>query len=67
MKMYIKNAPHLKELTLLINQNDLDENTKAEVKTHYKLPVQMVNKEEIEKAILMADKSKAIALVFPNA
>lgn len=67
MKMYIKNAPHLKELTLLINQNDLDENAKAEVKSHYKLPVQLVNKEDIERAILLADKSKAIALVFPNA
>lgn len=67
MKMYIKNAPHLKELTLLINQNELDETTKTEIKTHYKLPFQLVNKEDIDKAILNADATKAIALVFPNA
>jgi hypothetical protein len=66
MKMYIKNAPHLKELTLLISQNDLDESAKTDIKNHYKLPVQIVNKEAIENAILTADKSKAICLVMPN-
>jgi len=67
MKMFIKNAPHLKELTLLVNQNELDEAAKSEFATHYKLPFLLVNKEEIDKAILNADKTKAVALVFPNA
>lgn len=67
MKMYIKNAPHLKDLTLLVNQNDLDETAKNEFKNHYKLAVQVGNKENIDQAILTADKTKAITLVFPNA
>jgi hypothetical protein len=66
MKMYIKNAPHLKELTLLLNQNDLEETAKADLKNHYKFSYQVVSKDEIEKAILNADKTKAICLVLPN-
>ena len=66
MKMYIKNAPHLKELTLLINQSDLDENAKANIENHYKFSYQLVSKDEIEKAILTADKTKAICMVIPN-
>lgn len=66
MKMYIKNAPHLKELTLLIDQNNIDETIKDEIKNHYKLPFQIVHKEVIDDAILKGDKSKAICLVFPN-
>ncbi len=66
MKMYIKNAPHLKELTLLVNQHDLDENAKADIKNHYKFSYQLVSKDEIEKAILTADKTKAICMVLPN-
>jgi hypothetical protein len=67
MKMYIKNAPHLKELTLLLNQNDLDDNAKADIKDHYKFPFQIVTKEVIEKTILTADKTKALCLAMPNA
>jgi hypothetical protein len=67
MKMYIKNAPHLKELTLLLNQNDLDESVKTNLKTYYKLPFLLAKKEAIDQAILSADATKAIALVFPNA
>lgn len=66
MKMYIKNAPHLKELTLLINHSDLDESLKSETGSHYKLPYQLVNKEDIDKAILNADKTKAVTLMIPN-
>ena len=66
MKMYIKNAPHLKELTLLINQNEIEEQAKEEVKNHYKYAIQIVNNSAIENAILTADKTKAICLVMPN-
>jgi hypothetical protein len=66
MKMYIKNAPHLKELILLLNQNDLDETAKIDLKNSYKFSSQIVSDEEIEKAILTADKTKAICLVLPN-
>ena len=66
MKLYIKNAPHLKDLTLLINSHDIDESVKTEVKVHYKLAFEMVMPEAIEKAILQADKTKAICLTIPN-
>jgi hypothetical protein len=66
MKMYIKNAPHLKELTLLLNQNDIDETAKADLKNHYKFSCQLVSAAEIEKAILNTDKTKAISMVIPN-
>ena len=55
MKMYIKNAPHLKELTLLINQNEIEEQAKEEVKNHYKYAIQIVNNSAIENAILSAE------------
>lgn len=67
MKMYIKNAPHLKELTLLINENDLDGTVKQDIKTHYKLAVQLSDKQTVKNAILNSDKTKAIVLSFPNA
>lgn len=67
MKLYIKNAPHLKDLTLLICENDLDETAKADIKNHYKLPFEIVTKETIQKTILNSDKTKAIAMVIPNA
>ena len=67
MKLYIKNAPHLKDLTLLLNSNDLDESVKSEVKMHYKFASELVMQEAIEKAILDADKTKAICLTIPNA
>jgi hypothetical protein len=66
MKLYIKNAPHLKELTLLINQSDLDEVAKSELKSHYKFQCAIVSKAEIDQAIITADKTKAITLVMPN-
>jgi hypothetical protein len=66
MKMYIKNAPHLKTLTLLINQHDLDETAKTELKTHYKLPIQVVDQTVIAEAIKKADVSKAFTMVIPN-
>lgn len=65
MKMYIKNAPHLKDLTLLINQSDIDESIKSEINTHYKFEHQLVPKETIDKAILSGDHSKAVVLVIP--
>ena len=67
MKMYIKNAPHLKELTLLVDQQDLDEAAKAAFAAHYKLPFQLVDKVAVDNALLNADQSKAVALVIPNA
>jgi hypothetical protein len=66
MKMYIKNAPNLKKLTLLLNQSEIDESIIRDLKTHYKLNFLLVSKEEIDQAILTADATKAIALVFPN-
>jgi hypothetical protein len=66
MKMYIKNAPHLKDLTLLVNKSELDEAAQNNFANHYKFAYQLADKAAIDYAILNADKTKAIALVFPN-
>lgn len=66
MKMYINNAPHLKNLTLLVNETDLDSTVTQDIKVHYKLPIEITNQENIEKAIFSGNQGKAVALVIPN-
>ena len=67
MKMYIKNAPHLKELTLLVNPENLERNDPAFMKENYKHNFKITSQDEIDQAILKGDTTKAIALAIPNA
>ncbi len=67
MKMYIKNAPRLKDLTLMIDATELDSETKKDIKSFYKLPFELSNKKAIQESIINADSNKAVLLVLPNA
>ena len=67
MKLFIKNAPHLKELEWLINGSDLEQNDEAFVKEVYKFQFKIVNEEAIKNAIANEEKTKAVTLTIPNA
>lgn len=66
MKMYIKNAPHLKELELHLNSNDIEKNDEGEIKTNYKYKLQISTPEKINEIILSGDKTKAVQIKIPN-
>ncbi len=67
MKMYIKNAPKLKELTLLLNKEDVDYEIQSNIAQYYSLPFVLCDFKAIEQAILNADNKKAFNMTIPNA
>jgi hypothetical protein len=66
MKMYIKNAPHLKELELHLNINDIEKNEESEIKSNYKYALKISPPEKINEIILTGDKTKAVQIKIPN-